>query len=790
MKVISIFLSSSFQDMQVERDYLRKHVFRNLEAKLMRQGARLRVMDLRGSEKDTEGKISEEEAVFMMCLQGIDSCRPRLIGLLGDRYGWIPYGENDGQTDLARQRIEMAVDHIHDNQRLSINKEEIKNKSITHLEIYYGLKETIIKDKKENVAVLPNKDCFFYFRDLNGSRTNIPDFYFDGEMKQNELKNWIREKMGSKWQNHIQSYHAIWNEETGAIAENSMEALGKLIEEQLYESILQELNKTQSDTPDTEMDTFLTYKREYTQPRKEVKDIVQFIESGEEKLLVVTGVAGCGKSTLIAQVYTMLQKEEKHKKPFLITHIAGLDADASTAVGMMKHYCQQLERRLNLPHLDIGYENKTDEESIIKGDNKQEKKTLFDRWKERLSSLIYSTCSQKPLVLLLDSADSLENLENVRCLKWLPDILPKNLKIVISSLPSFLQLSERLQIRKMELIGVPQSQIIAMLKEMALSLYGKEWNNDILRQATKKVEEAGGLPLYAQILVNHLMNMTMHDFMRFSKSEDKEKSHRLWMKEEIKNAPLVIDEMYRVLIDRARNDYGTELINAVLGIVAVTRHGLSEKDLAGAVRQLTGIKLSDRELLNIRGLFMGHLRQDQQQDWWDFEHQQMRRCLLSVETTKFEADYIKHLHNSIIITINNERFEDREAETQYRYSDFLCREYLWHACMAHMPYEAAVWLSEMPWEQRSDELAYYTLVELLNSKENRAVEWIKEVIRSELPQMQKDSLCVYISNRFRETITPVQEWKTVCRRWQGTLFLQRVFCQLPGSGVLCKKGKI
>jgi|LSQX01.1.fsa_nt_gb signal recognition particle GTPase len=101
--------------------------------------------------------------------------------------------------------------------------------------------------------------------------------------------------------------------------------------QQLYESILQELNKTQSDTPDTEMDTFLTYKREYTQPRKEVKDIVQFIESGEEKLLVVTGVAGCGKSTLIAQVYTMLQKEEKHKKPFLITHIAGLDADASTA---------------------------------------------------------------------------------------------------------------------------------------------------------------------------------------------------------------------------------------------------------------------------------------------------------------------------------------------------------------------------------------------------------------------------------------------------------------------------
>jgi hypothetical protein len=87
-----IFFSSTFCDRHAERDLLRNDAFLELNDRLRRRRHELNVIDLRqGAEV---GGIADgaarELTILKVCLQEIERTRPFLIGLIGDRYGWIP----------------------------------------------------------------------------------------------------------------------------------------------------------------------------------------------------------------------------------------------------------------------------------------------------------------------------------------------------------------------------------------------------------------------------------------------------------------------------------------------------------------------------------------------------------------------------------------------------------------------------------------------------------------------------------------------------------------------------
>src|SRR5829696_7722081 len=87
-----IFVSSTFQDMQAERDHLRTHVFPELEERLRARRAHLEWVDLRAGivTASQSAEHAREREVLKVCLSEVRRCRPFLIVLLGDRYGWVP----------------------------------------------------------------------------------------------------------------------------------------------------------------------------------------------------------------------------------------------------------------------------------------------------------------------------------------------------------------------------------------------------------------------------------------------------------------------------------------------------------------------------------------------------------------------------------------------------------------------------------------------------------------------------------------------------------------------------
>jgi hypothetical protein len=85
--VIRVFVSSTFLDMQEERELLIKQVFPELRRVCAERFVSFTEVDLRWGiteEQQAEGKV------LPICLEEIHRSRLYFIGLLGERYGWIP----------------------------------------------------------------------------------------------------------------------------------------------------------------------------------------------------------------------------------------------------------------------------------------------------------------------------------------------------------------------------------------------------------------------------------------------------------------------------------------------------------------------------------------------------------------------------------------------------------------------------------------------------------------------------------------------------------------------------
>ena len=135
---IRVFISSTFRDMQDERNVLVLKTFPKLRKLCESRGVTWGDVDLRWG-------ITEEQAergdVLPICLEEIKRCRPYFIGLLGERYGACP--ETIPQEVIEREPwIQKYTD-------------KGKKKSYTELEILHG----VLNDPEMA------DHAFFYFRD-------------------------------------------------------------------------------------------------------------------------------------------------------------------------------------------------------------------------------------------------------------------------------------------------------------------------------------------------------------------------------------------------------------------------------------------------------------------------------------------------------------------------------------------------------------------------------------------------------------------------------------------------
>ena len=141
---IRVFVSSTFRDMQDERDELVKRVFPAIRRLCESRGVTFAEIDLRWGVTDEQ---KAEGEVLPLCLAEIDRSRPYFIGLLGQRYGWVP---DEISADLVRQIGWLG---------------ESAGRSVTELEIVHG----VLHDPAAA------RHAFFYLRDPAWTDSQSPD---------------------------------------------------------------------------------------------------------------------------------------------------------------------------------------------------------------------------------------------------------------------------------------------------------------------------------------------------------------------------------------------------------------------------------------------------------------------------------------------------------------------------------------------------------------------------------------------------------------------------------------
>ena len=212
---VHVFISSTFNDMHAERDYLVKQVFPELREWCEKRKLSLVDIDLRWGV--TEQDALHNKNVVKVCLDRIDDCRPFFLCFLGQRRGWVPK-EDDISTATFEEFPGL--------------KAYAGDSSVTEMEILHALVNPLhrgkIRDpKRPSEFYEPAKYAFFYLRDdsylsqfpieppppLQLRQTYTNEGIEDEEERAQhdiQLKQWREEKIPATGR-PTRSYQATWD---------------------------------------------------------------------------------------------------------------------------------------------------------------------------------------------------------------------------------------------------------------------------------------------------------------------------------------------------------------------------------------------------------------------------------------------------------------------------------------------------------------------------------------------------------------------------------------------------
>lgn len=588
-KTVRIFISSTFKDMHSERDYLVNVIFPRLREFCHNKGLELLDVDLRWGITEQEAK---EDKVLEICLDEIEKCKPFFIGLLGERYGWVP-----------------DKYHVTDQPLFGWLKKFRHGHSVTALEIFQG----VLNNPESGYRT------FFYFRDPSFT-SSVPDAkrkeMMDDESGNVEKLRLLKKDICTIYEKHGWADHVHINypcrykglaldfplinaelEGKGAISEDQknqlfrvagddnlidneefanldpglkalitqyctvklegLEAFGEMVVNDLTRAILEEYPEDASSLTSAEQECrfhehFIDLQtRGFIGRDKQLQQIAQYLtDLTAATPLVINGVPGSGKSSFMA----MIVKRERldHPTSIVIGRFIGISPGSGRIDGVIRSILHELANKTG------GFDSKK-----IPDDYDE----LVKFFHQKLSN------STKKIILVIDALNQLAPENKPTDLNWLPKSPGQNIKIILSTLDdAFLTSAKKQGLPLYGLEGFSKSHQKALVKAF-LGRYGKKLNTDQLNLLLAKKEAAK--PLYLVIACSEL-----RVFPRFEEIS-------LF----IEKLPGDCAGLFGLVFNRLANNHDTLLVKDALSFIACSRFGLFENELTDLLSEQTGSRL-------------------------------------------------------------------------------------------------------------------------------------------------------------------------------------------------------
>lgn len=255
IRQIRVFISSTFEDMKDERDYLIKKVFPELKQIAAEREVSLIDVDLRWG---ITGEQARKGQVVDICFKEIDNSIPFFIGIVGNRYGWCPE-EKDVSSDNSF--------HYE-----TIKKYIERHFSVTEMEIQYGVLE----------RGQPMYASFYIdSREIDSGQIDYPE-------QLHTLKENIKDNKRYPWY-----FYSSTNDLGNKVKDSFVSLLDKLfpIEEQLSDVELLELYQRIA------MNRLCST---YVPDESRFSVLDSFVNNSEKSQLIIVGESGVGKSAFVA----------------------------------------------------------------------------------------------------------------------------------------------------------------------------------------------------------------------------------------------------------------------------------------------------------------------------------------------------------------------------------------------------------------------------------------------------------------------------------------------------------
>lgn len=392
-----------------------------------------------------------------------------------------------------------------------------------------------IKDKKSIPFDDYSKD-FFDFDENN----EMDD---SAEEKLVALKNRIDSKLPSS---NIFDYETEW--EGKGVNKQHIKKLCDDVYSSLKKVIAGQINEFEEKYPlDIEIEAHKEFGKERCKFFKGREDnraqIKNYLENPNSKPLIVYGESGSGKSALMAQVVQDLHPNF-YKTPVdnVVVRFIGATPETSDIRSLLESLSRQITKIYD------------EDDSHIP----TEYKDLVQDFKERLNFLSV----EKPLFIFLDALDQLSDFDSAHDLTWIPDELPENVHIVISTLKNIFQSS--LETRR----GAENTVEVLPLEDNDGKGILNEWFKDYKRKLTDKQEaevinkfKVDGLPLYLKLAFEE--SKLWKSYTPVPKFESDIK----WM----------ITSLFERL-SRPEN-HGEMLVSRGLGYLSAAKNGLTEDEM-------------------------------------------------------------------------------------------------------------------------------------------------------------------------------------------------------------------
>lgn len=592
-----MFVSSTFKDLEAERNELREHVFPALRAMCAERGARFQEIDLRWG---VSREASLDQQAMNVCLEEIDRCRavtprPNFVVLLGNRHGWrapppqipaeefetiremVPEGADRDLLDRWYRRDDNAVpaeyrlvprsgEHVRDEiwgpveERLQTILADASDRTAAKGDPKYRASATeqeILRGALEVGA--PEGRAFCFVRELTGHPDPAPappgdpvlDFVDPDQGPLDELKARLRAALPYR------VYEARWDPAAKRPDPGHLEALGRDVREALERAIAEELENPapraartagpERVRPDERLDAEGEAHRAFAEDRcrifvgreAELAAVAAYLEGDDPHPLVVAGGGGTGKSALLAEALRRAQADWAGAE--FVSRFVGATAASSDIRSLLRGVCRELARR--------------------SGEDQTAVPATYQELTGDLRDRLSAAGARGRLVVFLDSLDQLAATPGARELGWLPAPLPPGVRMVVSTRPED-------TLTALETRGAP----VVRLGPLG-SGEGRELLRRWMQEAHRTLEPAQEDEVLAKFAAsegNPLYLRLAFEEARRWRSGDRE--------ELAVGVPGIIAEnTFGRLADE--ENHGMVLVSHALGYLAASRYGLAEDEL-------------------------------------------------------------------------------------------------------------------------------------------------------------------------------------------------------------------